>query len=273
MTSKPSQARLEPSFLGEKKVMNLQSTKLLFIATVSTVAFVTSTQSEVLFESYSQILNNQKPIGYTIQRREYDPKKKQFISTYYIKTNKFGGAFTETLKAQCDKNFVPISYQYTAHSKNSTKTIDAQFKKHKNKHHMTAVIKEGAKTKRVKKTFSQEVFLSTFLSELMLRKNLTPKKKFVYEAIAEEEAQSFLGQTVVQNLKTRAGSQSYTLANEFRGSAFTSEITSKGAILSTHSPTQKLKTRRVARLGQATRGLKTDHSALKKLFGDTIRIE
>jgi hypothetical protein len=47
-----------------------------------------SVHAEVLFEGYSKILSGDAPIGYVVSRYEFDGKKKQFISTYFIKTGK-----------------------------------------------------------------------------------------------------------------------------------------------------------------------------------------
>src|SRR6478736_1577188 len=75
----------------------------------------------VLFEGYSKINANDAHIGYVVSRYEFDDKKKQFISTYFIKTGKGPTETTESLKAFADSELAPISYEYTSLSGKESK--------------------------------------------------------------------------------------------------------------------------------------------------------
>jgi hypothetical protein len=73
-----------------------------------------SKNPNILFEGYSKILLSGAHVGYTVQRFEFDPKKKQFEATYLIKTEGPGYNNMESLKAFATQELKPISYQYTS---------------------------------------------------------------------------------------------------------------------------------------------------------------
>ena len=101
----------------------------------------------ILFDGYSKVLSGSVHIGYVVNRYEFDNKKNQFISTYFIKTNELGGNLTESLKAYATKDMKPISYQYTTLLGKQTKTVDAKFEKNK----ILATITDGTKIEKVNK--------------------------------------------------------------------------------------------------------------------------
>lgn len=100
--------------------------KLLILTIL--IALPSTSMADVLFEGYSKILSGEEHIGYVISRYEFDSKKKQFVSTYFLKTGKGAGELTESLKAYADSELAPISYEYTSLMGKDTKTIDAKFK-------------------------------------------------------------------------------------------------------------------------------------------------
>lgn len=87
----------------------LTSTFLLCLATQSSAAFA----GEIMFEGYYKVELEQKPIGFAIQRYEYDDKTKNFTSTYFLKVNLGGQTRQESLKAVSNDKFHPISFSYT----------------------------------------------------------------------------------------------------------------------------------------------------------------
>ena len=61
-------------------------------------------EPQILFDGYYKLLSGGIHVGYVIQRYQYDPKLKQFISTYYLKTGALAGNITESLKAYATDN-------------------------------------------------------------------------------------------------------------------------------------------------------------------------
>src|SRR5690606_1860603 len=87
--------------------------------------------SKSLFEGYYKITMQGNHVGYYIQRYEIDPKKKEFISTYFLRTNKLGGNISESLRAYSTEKLNPIKYHYTSLQGTASKTIDAHANKNK----------------------------------------------------------------------------------------------------------------------------------------------
>ena len=56
-------------------------------------------QADTMFEGYYKIVSGNTKIGYFIQRYDFEPKEKKFISTYFIQTNNLGGNSIESLRA------------------------------------------------------------------------------------------------------------------------------------------------------------------------------
>ncbi len=142
-----------------------------------------------------KFFSNDQHIGYVVSRYEFDSKKKQFISTYFLKTGKGPSEITESLKAVADEALVPISYEYTTLAGKESKLIDAQFKAGT----ISAVVKSNGKVQRIEKKIPKGTFLSTFLVYIMLKsdKGLRPETNYEYQAIAEEDASIQKGQALV----------------------------------------------------------------------------
>lgn len=221
--------------------------------------------ANALFEGYSKVLLGGVHIGFTVSRYELDPKKNEFVSTYFLKTNTLGGNVTESLKARATTGFKPVSYQYTSIVAGKTKTIDAAFKGDQ----MTAVVVEDGKTVTVRKTVPKGAFPSTFLGYMMLKgkEGLKPGVRYGYVAIAEEDAAVYPGEANVINAVHHGGIPALKIFVTFKGARFASFVTLKGDVLATNSPTQGLATELVAGVQEATAGQSFNPSALSALFG------
>ncbi|MCB0366130.1 MAG: hypothetical protein KDD68_12115 [Bdellovibrionales bacterium] len=224
---------------------------------------IESAQAEIMFEGYYKIVSGTTKIGYFIQRYEFDPKSKKFISTYFIQTNNLGGNTTESLRAFADDKFQPISYQYTVKTPQMVKTIDATFKGTI----MNAVITKGNTAETVSKKVPKGTFLSTFLGYLILQKGYTPGKKFNYSAVAEEDAESYNGEAYVKEQQTFLNKPVFKVLNSFKGVKFVSFVTDKGEVLGTQSPLQQIATELSPSPSGATEGFTLPSGPLKILFG------
>jgi hypothetical protein len=223
-------------------------------------------RAQILFEGYYKVTSGGAHIGYSVNKYEYDTKKKQFVSTYFLRTNELGGNVAESLKAYADDKLNPISYSYTTIVGKSAKAIDATFKKNK----MTAVIKDGSgKDKKITKTIPKGAFLSTFLSYLILKSKdgFKPDTKFEYQAIAEEDADIYPGVAVVQKPEDVESIKAFRVINDFKNIKFVSFVTEKGEMLSTKSPSFGLQSELVPQASTATLNLAVPSDTLSTLFG------
>ena len=238
----------------------------LFLALTILIAHSLTAKADVLFEGYSKILSGGVHVGYIINRYEYDNKKKQFISTSFLKTNDAGGGITESLQAFAGDDLRPISYSYTTLVGKTPKTIDAKFEKGK----ILATVRDNGKEQKIVKDVPKGVFLSTFLAYVMLKspKGLQPDIKFEYQAVAEEEAEVVKGIAAVKSPEDLGGFRVLKILNEFKSSQFISFVTDKGEVLQTRSPVQGISTELVAQPSMATANMQIPTALIKKLFGD-----
>lgn len=221
--------------------------------------------AEVLFEGYSKVLLDGVHVGYTIQRYEFDPKKKEFTTEYFLKTNKVGGNITESLKARASADFKPISYQFTELVEDKPRTIDAQFSGDM----MTAKINHNGQTQTIQKKLPKGTFLSSFLAYVMLqgKDGIKTGAKYTYNAIAEEDAGLYSGEAFVKGEETVNGLNVFKILNTFKGVQFVSYSTFKGEVIATRSPVQKVSTELVANIQEATAGLPLNSKTLGQIFG------
>lgn len=223
-------------------------------------------KADVLFEGYSKILSGGVHIGYVITRYEFDNKKKQFISTSFLKTNEFGGNLTESTKAYSTENLKPISYQYTTLVGKETKIIDAKFEKNK----INATVKTGTRVDRISKDIPEGTFLSSMLAYTMLRspQGFKTDTKYEFKAIAEEDAAVYPGIAYVKEQEDYQGLKAFRVINEFKSNKFISQVSEKGEVFATKSPAQSIGTELVAQPSQATANFPVPTSILKTLFGE-----
>ncbi|MCM2280234.1 MAG: hypothetical protein NDI61_00150 [Bdellovibrionaceae bacterium] len=219
----------------------------------------------VLFEGYSKVLLGGVHIGFTVSRYEFDAAKKEFVSTYFLKTGALGNHVTESLKARATSGFRPVSYQYTTIVGGKTKTIDASFRGD----NMTAVVNEDGKSTTVRKTIPKTAFPSTFLVYMMLnsKDGIKPGLRYAFVAIAEEDAAVYPGEAQIVSPEAQNGIAAFKVFMTFKGVRFASFVTQKGDVLATRSTIQGLATELVPTLQEATAGQSFNPSMLVTLFG------
>lgn len=222
-------------------------------------------RAEVLFEGYFKILSGDQHIGYIISRYEFEAKKKQFISTYFLKTGKGPSEVTESLKAVADSELAPISYEYTTLAGKESKTIDAKFKNN----NFTGVVKTNGKVQRIEKKTPKGTFLSTFLVYLMLKskEGLQSETNYEYQAIAEEDGAIYQGQALVGKEVTHNGFKVFKILNTFKNSKFLSYVNERGEVLGTDAMAQGITTELVANPADATANLPYSANLLQAIFG------
>jgi hypothetical protein len=255
-------------FLSRSLRLSLRQFALLMALTVGFVS-ASDARADILFEGYSKVLLDNVHVGYVVQRYEFDPKKKEFSTTYFLKTNAQAGNITESLKARADAGFKPIAYQYTELTGDSVRTIDATFKGDT----MTAVIKDPKhptqKEQTLHKTIPKGAFLSSFLGYVMLQGPEGIKKgaKYSYKAIAEEDGNLYSGEAYVSGEEVMNGVNAFKVLNTFKGAQFGSWVTHKGEVIATRSPVQKIATELAPSVQEATAGHSLNSNSLSILFG------
>ena len=236
------------------------STLLVFFSTLFTFIPL---KAETMFEGYYKIRLGGVPAGFIVQKYEFDNKKKQFFSTYYIKTNALAGNITESLKAVCNDKFEPVTYQYTSKTGESIKTIDATFKGNR----MKALVSDGKMGNKIDREIPSGTFLSTFLAYMMLSRGISNNKVYSYAAIAEEDGNVYNGKAMIQDTSKEFPFPTYKVLNEFKGTKFVSMMSEKGEVLGTKSPVQNIETELVKIPAEATHGFQIDTKSLRLLFG------
>ena len=242
-----------------------QSLALLFLC----FSFASKASADPLFEGYSKVLLDGQHVGYVVQRYEFDNKKQEFTTAYYLKTNKTAGDITESLKARSNASLRPLSFQFTELVGDHAKTIDGDFKGDV----MTAMVNDGGKKQTITKKIPKGAFLSSFLAYVMLQGKEGIKKgvKYSYQAIAEEDASLSSGEAFISGEETMDGISAFKVLNTFKGAQFVSYCTYKGEVIATRSPVQKVSTELVADVREATEGLTLNSSAMAHLFGAVPR--
>lgn len=235
------------------------------------LGFLSHAKSEVLFEGYAKVLVGSKHVGYVISRYEFDAKKNQFLSSYFLKTGSGGSDITESLKAVSLSDMTPVSYEYTTVVGKDTKTVDAKFKKDM----MSAVVKNNGKISKIEKKIPKGTFLSTFLVYLMLKSKdgLKSESKYEYQAIAEEDGSLEKGQALVGKEEHFNGFKVFKILNTFKNSKFLSYVNDRGEVLGTNVMAQGVSTELVATAGEATKDIPVSDTLLKAIFGNVPKGE
>lgn len=243
--------------------------RLLIFLISASVLFLSGANAfaDVLFEGYSKVTSEQKHIGFTISRYEFDSKKNLFISTYFTKIGVGQNEVTESLKAISDSELNPISYEYTQVAGSNTKTIDAKFTGLK----LSGIVSENGKSKKIAANIEKGTFLSTFLVYLMLKSKtgLQSDTTYEYKAIAEEDGDIVSGKAIVGKLETFSGVSTYKVLNTFKDVSFVSFVNERGEVLGTQADSHGIHTQLVAKPSEATQGFKINESIMKNLFGET----
>lgn len=241
-------------------MVQVKSLMLCFVLGFTQVA-----QAEILFEGVYRVLQGGIHTGYYMSRHEFDPKKKQFTATSFMKIE---GAldFTESIKAVANENFFPVSYQYTAIGQGQTRTVDAKVEKGK----LVANIIANKQPEKVIKDLPKNTILSGFLIYAILRspQGLKPNIKFDYDAVAEELGDVRRGTVTVKDFDTFETLKAIRIENTFLDVKSTNLVSEKGEILTTASPTQKIIIELVPQSQVATQNMKIPTPILKSLFGD-----
>ncbi len=248
-------------------VLRTQWQKLVFVISIFIFStFLNRAHADVLFEGYSKVISGGVHVGFVVTRYEFDPKKKQFLFTYLMKTNELAGNMLESIKAVSKQDMSPVAYSYTTLTGNQTKTIDAKFDGDK----ISATVKEGAKISKINKALPKGTFLSYFLVYEMLKnpKGITPNTKYEYQAIAEEDGSVVKGMAFVKDLEDYNGVKAYKVLNDFKDTKFVSYVTEKGEVLGAKSPVQSVQTELVPESSMATGNFQVPTALIKTLFGD-----
>lgn len=231
---------------------------------------------EVMFEGFYKIKLENKPIGYQIQRFEFDPKTKTFTHTGFTRIKIGSRVVQESLKAEANDKLEPVKYQYTSQDGDQTKTIDAVIKGQ----NMTFTTTEGKKPPKTQiSKMPKGTFFSSFLLYVMLKKKIAPQTAFQYSAIAEEDGNSYDGKALFESKEAKAGYVAFRVLNSFKAEKFYSTLAlvpdgdkadmyTRGEALATLSPAKNIGFELLATPSQATEGELLPNKILMTLFGN-----
>ena len=227
--------------------------------------------NKTLFEGYYKINSGGQHVGYYIQRYELDPKKKQFISTYFLRTNQAGGNISESLKAYSTDKLNPVKYQYTTLQGKVAKTIDANVRKgKKDKSILQVKVNENGKLRVYEKELEKGTFFSTFLIYLLLQgdKGIQPGVKYNFRAIAEEDGKAFPGEVFVESETKKMNVNVFKVLYTFKRTQFVNFIDAKGESLISVSPAFDIAAEMVSEPSLATQGMNFNKKSIELLFGN-----
>ncbi len=220
---------------------------------------------QLLFEGYYKITIDGSHSGYVIQRYRLDRNKKEFESTYFIRTSEAAGNTAESLKATANQRFEPLAYEYTwASGPENSRQIDARFVG------QTMMARTGEESIRLE--LPEGTFLSSFLSYLMLQSGLKKGLRLSYQTVLEESGSLAQGVARITGETELFGLKAFKVENrlieEGKGeSRFVSHITPEGVVLKNSSPERKIEFTLVAQAEEATRGFQLPTSTIETLFG------
>lgn len=227
-------------------------------------------QAEVLFEGYYKLSWGDQHIGYIIQRYDLNSTDKTFshISYFYAKTSE--GTTTESLNAKSSDKLAPISYQYTSLDGGKSKAIDAIVKEVKKAKKLVIKIVDNGKASVKEVGLNDKVFLSSFLSNLMLKnpKGIQVGNKFEYEGVAEEDAAIEKGVAFVKEQVKERGLDCFRILNTFKKEEFVSWVNFRGEMLKINVPKKNITAELVADKKDATKEHALNESSIKLLFGN-----
>lgn len=228
------------------------------------------TANKTLYEAYYKVLSGDQHVGYYIQRYELDPKMRQFISTYFLRTNAQGGNISESLKAYSTDKLNPVKYQYTSLQGAVAKTIDANVREGKKGDSILQVkVNENGKLRVYETKIEPGTFLSTFLIYLLLQgeKGITPGAKYNFRSIAEEDGKAFPGEVYVESETKKLGVDVYKVLYTFKRTQFVNFITQFGESIISVSPALQIAAEMVTQPELATAGMPYNEKSLALLFG------
>lgn len=247
---------------------NLIPTIVLLLA-FSSLSFAANTKT--LFEGYYKISLHGKHVGYYIQKYELETKKKQFISTYFLRTNSEGGNISESLRAFATDKLKPIRYQYTSLQGKTSKTIDANVRKNKKGRDVLQIKTiENGKLRVSENALEKGTFFSTFLVYLLLQgeKGIQPGVKYNFKAIAEEDAKTFPGEVYIESETKKMGLNVYKVLYTFKRTQFVNFINTNGESIISVSPAMGLSADLVPNTIEATQGITFNTKSISLLFGE-----
>ena len=242
---------------------------VLFIVLTPSSGF---SANKTLFEAYSKVIAGDQHVGYYVQRYELNPKTRQFVSTYFLRTNAQGGNISESLKAYSSDKLHPIKYNYTSLQGPKAKTIDANVRKGKKGEEILQVkVTDNGKLRVYEKKLSKGTFFSTFLIYLLLQgeKGITPGVKYNFHSIAEEDGKVFPGEVYIDSETKKMGLDVYKVLYTFKRTQFVNFITQTGESIISVSPALGLAAEMVATPEEATKGMPFNEKSIALLFGGT----
>lgn len=184
--------------------------------------------TQILQEGGYKILSEQnKTVGFLVQRYEFDNETKKFKHIYYLQRTTPNGDIKESLVAEAAENLRPIQYTFTTYSDSHSKTVEAQFTEQV----MTVTITEGERKTSFQKRIPEGTFLSSFLIYLIVQNKLAVNSNYQYVAILEREASLSNGRATVPEETTLNESKAFKVVNTFEETNDVQYITSSGILL------------------------------------------
>ena len=245
--------------------------RTLFAYVFILIGFSSLAKADIIFEAYYKIFLADVPVGYTIERYEFDKKKSEFVATTYTKIKTAEKDTSESLKARSDAKLSPLGYEYTIASIDP-KTQDKAYKNIKaiiSKNVLKAKVLEGKKEYDVTKSIAKGTYLSVFLPFAILnsKDGLKVEKHYSYKAITEETIDVHSGEAYIKAKEDYESIPAFKILNRYDKDQFVSVMTSSGDVLEVRMPESQMKLKMVATQAEAVDQFQFSSSNMSLLFG------
>lgn len=252
-------------------VQKIFLTRVVITLVVFIMSFSIQARAEIIFEAYYKIFLSDLPVGYSVERYEFDKKKSEFVATTYTKIKMADKDTSESIKARANAKLTPLSYEYT-YASVDPKTQEKSYKNIKAtimKDVLKAKVLEGKREYDITKSLAKGTYLSVFLPFAILnsKDGLKVDKHYSYQAISEETAEPHPGEAYVKSKEDFDGISAFKILNKYDKDQFISIMTASGDMLEVRMPTSQLKLKMVATQAEAVDQFQFSSSNMALLFG------
>ena len=235
------------------------------------MSFSPYAKADIIFEAYYKIFLADMPVGYSVERYEFDKKKSEFIATTYTKIKTADKDTSESVKARANAKLTPLGYEYT-YASVDPKTQEKGYKNIKAtimKDVLKAKVLDGKKEYDVTKSLAKGTYLSVFLPFAILnsKDGIKVDKHYSYKAISEQTAEVHPGEAFIKSKEDYDSIPAFKILNRYDNDQFVSIMTSSGDMLEVRMPTSQLKLKMVATQAEAVDQFQFSSSNMALLFG------
>ncbi len=239
--------------------------KIFFLLNLlSFLIFPSAQAAETIFEGFYRLENQDRHVGFAVQRLESNSGQGRQTLKYFISTEDRDGR-PRQIKATVTygDDLRPIEYHYLGDDSGTLTRLHGLFE--------GDVFREEFKRKDLKGSQAEKmepnVFFSAMVNAVLLANSPVKGKVYKYKAVKEQEAAAFGGQVRVVDIKTVKGIKVYRLFDDFENNPLETWLTESGQAVRMNVPDRGVTSTLVEDSKSAIGELKYDKEALIDWFG------